>query len=88
MFKRFEEWTKRVYRPEKANWKRPALLLLSILMGSACCVASYTQFHFRWTNDGVWFVIGLFGIFSLIGFCVSIFCKDHWVALVLGRPDF
>ncbi len=87
MLSRFEHWTRRVYQPKEAKWKRPALLFLSILIGSVCSIASYTQIHYRWTNDGVWLVIGLFAIFSIIGFFVSIFCKDYWVALVLGRPN-
>jgi ABC-type multidrug transport system permease subunit len=84
---RFEQWTKRIYRPQKDKWKRPVLLILSMLIGIACGLASYIQIHYHWTNNGIWWVIGLFGLFSIIGLLVSIFCKDYWVALVLGRPN-
>ena|GEM_PF-2512510 len=86
MLRRFENWTRRVYQPKEAKWKRPVLLILSILVGIVCFVAGYTQIHYHWTNNGIWLVIGLFGLFSLTGFFVSVFGKDYWVALVLGRP--
>jgi len=87
VLRKFEEWTKRVYNPKEAKWKRPVLLALSIAIGIVCATASYAQIAYRWTNDGVWLVIGLFSFFSIVGLLVSIFCKDYWVALVLGKPD-
>ena len=83
---RFEQWTRRVYKPREAKWKRPVLLMLSILIGAGCATAAYTQVEHQWANDAVWLVIGVFGFFSGIGLFVSIFCKDYWVALVLGKP--
>ncbi len=65
--------------------KRKALLILSIIIGLICVIASYTQINYRWTNDGIWWVIYLFGGFSLLGIFVSLFCKDYWVSLVLGN---
>ena len=85
MIDRFEAWTKRVYQPREAKWKRPVLLTLSLLIGFSCGVAGYTQFQYQWTNDEVWLVIGVFGFFSVIGALVALFCKDYWVALVLGK---
>ena len=87
MLRKFEEWTRRVYHPKEAKWKRPVLFALSIAIGIVCAAASYFQIEYRWTNDGVWLVIGLFGFFSIAGLLISIFCKDYWVALFLGKPN-
>lgn len=84
MIEKFEAWTKRVYSPREAKWKRPVLLGLSTVIGLLCVVGAYAQINYHWTNDGVWLVIGLFGIFSIIGLLVSLFGKDYWLALVLG----
>jgi membrane protein YdbS with pleckstrin-like domain len=81
---KFESWTRRVYNPREAKWKRPVLFWLSITIGLLCTIAAYTQINYEWTNSGVWWVISIFSFFSLIGFIVSIFCKDYWVALILG----
>jgi len=85
MIEKFEAWTKRVYRPQEAKWKRPVLLILSLVIGVLCGAAGYAQFQYQWTNDEVWLVIGVFGFFSVIGTVVALFCKDYWVALVLGK---
>jgi uncharacterized membrane protein YccC len=85
MIDKFEAWTKRVYRPQEAKWKRPVLLILSLVIGVLCGAAGYAQFQYQWTNDEVWLVIGVFGFFSVIGTVVALFCKDYWVALVFGK---
>ena len=87
MLDKFEQWTRRVYKPKEAKWKRPALLIISSLVGFACAAAGYAQVVHQWTNNGVWLVIGLFGVFSGLGLFVSLFGKDYWVALVLGKPE-
>lgn len=87
MLEKFEQWTRRVYKPKEAKWKRPVLLLVSIVIGITCSIASYAQIKHQWTNDGVWLVIGAFGFLSVLGVFVSLFCKDYWVALVLGRAN-
>ncbi len=87
MLKRFEDWTKRAYKPRIAKWKRPTLFALSLAIGIACLFASYFQVKHQWTNDSIWLLIGIFGFLSSIGLIVSIFCKDYWVALVLGKPS-
>ena len=81
---KFENWARRTYQPKAAPWKRPALFLLSLVIGVACGIAAYTQLNYHWTNDGVWLVIVFFGLLSLLGLFVSVFAKDFWVALVLG----
>ena len=80
----FEAWAKRTYIPREAAWKRPTLFILSLVIGIACCISGYLQINYNWTNSGIWLVIGLFGFISLVGFFISIKCKDFWVALVLG----
>ena len=85
MIEKFEAWTKRVYQPKEAKWKRPLLLWVSTFICIACGTGGYTQIHYQWTNDSVWWVIGLFGFLSSLGLFVSLFCKDYWVALVLGK---
>jgi len=85
MINKFEAWRRRVYQPREAKWKRPVLFWLSILIGLACATGGYTQIRYQWTNDGVWWVIGLFSFFSVVDFLISLFCKDYWVALVLGK---
>jgi ABC-type multidrug transport system permease subunit len=82
---KFEKWVKKTYNPKVAPWKRPTLLILSIVMTIGTLVAAYTQIEYHWTNDGVWIVIYLLGFASIIGLFVSLFCKDFWVALVLGN---
>ena len=84
LINKLESWARRTYNPKVAAWKRPTLFILSLVVGLACIIAGYTQLTYHWTNDGVWMVIVLFGLFSVIGLAVSIFCKDFWVALVLG----
>jgi len=85
MIDKIEAWTKRGYQPREAKWKRPVLLILSLVIGILCGAAGYAQFQYQWTNDEVWLVIGLFGFASVIGILVALFCKDYWVALVLGK---
>ena len=80
----FEAWARKTYNPKEASWKRRALFLLSLIIFGACATAAYTQINYHWTNNGVWLVIGLFSLMSIIGLFVSIKCKDFWVALVLG----
>ena len=80
----FEDWTKKIYNPKIASWKRRVLLVLSILIGVGCSVASYTQINYAWSNNGIWWLICFFSFLSLLGIFVSLFCKDYWVALVLG----
>lgn len=80
----FEAWAKKTYTPQEASWKRPTLFILSLVIGSACAVASYTQINNQWTNNGIFLVIGLLGLLSIIGLFISIKCTDFWVALVLG----
>jgi hypothetical protein len=80
---KFEAWARETYKPKEAPWKRPALLILSLII-TACVIAAYTQIHYQWTNNGVWLVIVLFSFLSIIGVFVSIKCKDFWVALVFG----
>ncbi len=83
---KFESWTRRVYSPREAVWKRPVLFVVSVVIGILCAVGAYIQIQYQWTNDGVWWLIGLFCFLSIVGLLVSIFCKDYWVALVLGAP--
>jgi hypothetical protein len=85
MISKFEAWTRRIYQPKEAKWKRPVLFCLSVLIGVGCGVGAYTQIYYGWTNQGVWWVIGLFSFLSILGLLVSLFCKDYWVALVLGK---
>ena len=84
MLKKIENFCRRTYQPKEALWKRKVLffLSLSLLVGSS--IAAYTQYLYQWTNNGIWMVIILFGLMSLLGLFVSIFSKDFWVALVLG----
>lgn len=86
MLDRFEQWTRRVYKPREAKWKRPVLFILSIFLGIGCFAVAYTQVENQSTNYGLWLVVGVLALFSGIGLFVSIFCKDYWVALVLGKP--
>ena len=67
-----------------APWKRPVLLALSFVVLIICVGAGYLQLQYHWTNDGVWLVIVLFGIFSLVGLVAALFLSDAWVALILG----
>lgn len=67
-----------------APWKRPALLILSGVVLAACAAAAYFQLQFHWTNDGVWLVIGLFGVLGIAGLVAALFLNDAWVALFLG----
>lgn len=83
--KKFEAWARKTYNPIEASWKRPTLLILSIVILIACAIADYTQINYQWTNNGVWLVIVFFDVFSAIGFFVSVRCKDFWVALALGN---
>jgi len=85
MIEKFEAWTRRLYQPREAKWKRPVLMVVSLAIGLLCGVAGYTQSQYHWTNDKVWLVIGVFGFFSVVGILVALFCKDYWVALVLGK---
>lgn len=84
ILKRIESFLRRTYKPKEAPWKRKVLFFLSLFLLIGSCVAAYTQYHYQWTNDGVWMLIILFGFMSLLGLFVSIFSKDFWVALVLG----
>jgi hypothetical protein len=86
MIRKFEQWSKRVYKPKEAKGKRPVLFILSLFIVIACIVASYTQLKYHWAVNEMWLVIGLFGFLSTIGLFVSIFGSDYWVALILGRP--
>jgi len=64
--------------------EKKVLFFLSLGLIIASLISAYTQYHYHWTNDGVWVVIALFSFISLVGLLVSIFSKDFWVALLLG----
>ncbi len=82
---KFERWTRRVYKPVVAEWKRPVLFTLSLTIELVCMITAYTQHKYEWAPLEVWFVIGLFFVIAAVGILVAIFCKDYWVALVLGK---
>jgi hypothetical protein len=84
---KFEQWTRRVYRPKEAKWKRPVLMILSIFILVACSCAAYAEIKYGWTDGKGWFGIIFFALISTLGLVVSIFCKDYWVAILLGRPS-
>jgi hypothetical protein len=84
---RIERWIKDKYNPTPAPWKRPILATISILILFACLTASYYQIELHWTNNGIWYVIGLFVPISLISLLISIFGNDFWVAAILGKPN-
>ena len=81
---KIEAWARETYKPKQASWKRPALLVICLVILTACIFAGYMQINQNWTNNGIWLVIGLFGFLSILGVFISIKCKDFWVALVLG----
>ena len=85
IIKKIENFLRGTYKPKEAPWKRKALFFLSLSLIIGSSISSYTQYHYHWTNDGVWFVIALFSFISLVGLLVSIFSKDFWVALVFGK---
>lgn len=84
---RIEKWLAKTYNTKPAKWKRPTLLFLSLVILTSCILAGYAQVQYQWTNDSVWYVIGLFGFASIIGIWVSLFGNDFWVAMILGKPD-
>ena len=75
-----------IYHPRPAPWKRPVLLWLSVAILALCALGGSAQIEYHWTNNGVWLVIGLFGVLSVTGVGVALFGDDWWVALVLGAP--
>jgi antibiotic biosynthesis monooxygenase (ABM) superfamily enzyme len=84
---RFEKWLDKKYNPKPAKWKRPTLLCLSLVIFTLCSLGGYTQVQYQWTNNEIWYVIGLFGFLSIIGLWISVFGNDFWVAIILRRPD-
>ncbi|GDY26268.1 hypothetical protein AHAT_21580 [Agarivorans sp. Toyoura001] len=82
---KFEKWVRKTYDPKIADWKRPTLQILSVAMTIGTLVAAYAQIEHSWTNEGVWLLILLSGVISIVGLFVSIFCKDFWVAFLLGN---
>jgi hypothetical protein len=85
---RLRRFIDRTYSPRPAKWKRLVLLVLSFAILVAVCAGGWVQLLYRWTNDGVWLVLILFGVLGIVGLLVSVFGSDDSVALVLGRPDF
>jgi hypothetical protein len=81
---RLRQRLEQIYHPKVAPWKRPVLFGLSILGAVACLAAAWAQVQHHFTNDGVWLVIGLFGVLSVAGIITAIFGDDWWVALMLG----
>jgi hypothetical protein len=74
----------RTYKPSVAAWKRPVLLLLSLIIGVGCGAAAWALIHHQQESGGVWLIIGLFAILSVAGMIAALFGDDWWVALVLG----
>lgn len=67
-----------------ASWKRPALLLLSLIIALTCGIAAWAQAHHQFADNGIWLLIVLFGFLSIAGIIAALFGDDWWVALVLG----
>jgi hypothetical protein len=80
-----EEFLRKTYKPKEAPWKRKVLFFISLTLVIVSGAAAYTQYYYHWTNDKVWIVIAFFSFMSLIGLFISIFGKDFWVALFLGK---
>ena len=80
-----KNFLRKTYKPKEAPWKRKALFFVSLILIVISGIAAYIQHYYLWTNDNVWIVIALFSLISLFGLFVSIFCKDFWVALFLGK---
>ncbi len=80
-----ENFLRKAYKPKEAPWKRKTLFFISLSLVIASGTAAYTQHYYHWTNDEIWIVIAFFGLISLIGLFISIFGKDFWVALFLGK---
>lgn len=78
---RLERRLNKFYRPTPAPWKRPVLLLLSLLIlgGCAAAVALVPSIP-----PGLWFVLAIFAVLGLGGLVVALFGSDFWVALLLG----
>jgi len=85
LFKRIENFLRKTYKPQEAPWKRKALFFISLSLVIVSGTVAFTQHYDHWTNDKVWIVIAFFGLISLIGLYISIFAKDFWVALFLGK---
>ena len=64
------------------------MFALGVIMLSAVSAGGWAQLEYRWTNDGVWLVLVLFGVLGILRVLVSVLGSDYWVAVVLGRPDF
>jgi len=81
---KLEACLNKIYKPKPKPWKRKVLFFLSSFIVCAVTIGGYNQYVYGYTDNGIWWFYGFFGVLGMGGLYTSIFGKEFWVALFLG----